>query len=159
MNMEGDQGGGTRAATIHGICLHRHHHPIGSSSLSQALATELLSSGIYEKHVQFVREQLRIRRNTTISALQKHMVDIADWKIPSGGFGIWLRLRSSISSHEPFEKALKEGILLNPGTIYDRQANSYLRISYAYATLNEIGNGIEKLASLVRQLSCDASKA
>lgn len=122
----------------------------GSSSLSQALATELLSSGIYEEHVQFVREQLRIRRDTTISSLQKHMMDIADWNIPRGGFYIWLRLYSSISSRELFEKMLKEGILLNPGTIYDRQANSYLRISYAYATLNEIKNGIEKLTSLVR---------
>lgn len=86
-------------------------------------------------------------------ALEKHMGDIAAWSVPSGGFYIWVRLSPSISSRELFGKALAEGILLNPGTIYDRHAKQYLRISYAYAPLTEIESGIEKLAKLIRKIA------
>ncbi len=50
-----------------------------------------------------------------------------------------------------FDKALKEKILLNPGTLYDRSANQFLRLSYSYATLEEIEIGIKKLAQLMKK--------
>lgn len=125
----------------------------GSSSLSQSIAAELLSSGIYEEHVQFVREQLRLRRKIVLSALEKHMRDMADWNTPRGGFYVWVRLNTSISTTELFDKAMKEAILLNPGTIYDRNAHANLRISYAYAAIEEMEGAIEKLANLIRRFT------
>ena len=44
-----------------------------------------------------------------------------------------------VSNRSLFDKALKEKILLNLGTLYDRSA----RLSYSYATLEEIEIGIK----------------
>lgn len=124
----------------------------GSSSLSQWAAAEWLSSGLYCRHLEKIREELRLRREVAIHALDKHFSDIAAWKVPSGGFYIWLRLIPSLSIRDLFEKALQEGILLNPGNVYDQHANQYLRLSYSYASLSDLGKGISRLSKIIRLL-------
>jgi GntR family transcriptional regulator of abcA and norABC len=125
----------------------------GSSSLSQWAVAEWLSSGLYHQHLEKVREELKVRRDIMIDALQRHLSDIATWIVPKGGFYIWLRLLPSLSIREVFEKALEKGILLNPGNVYNQYATQYLRLSYAYASLANLNNGIVRLSEVIRQLS------
>lgn len=61
----------------------------------------------------------------------------------------WVRLTYPINMNALFEKALKEGILLNPRTIYDRNATDYLRISYAYIDLHKMDTAIHTLTNIV----------
>ncbi|TKI99198.1 PLP-dependent aminotransferase family protein, partial [Bacillus cereus] len=67
------------------------------------------------------------------------------------GFYIWVHIKVPISYRSLFDKALQEKVLLNPGTLYDRSANQFLRLSYSYATLEEIEIGIKKLAQLMKK--------
>lgn len=46
----------------------------------------------------------------------------------------------------------KRGILLNSGSIYAQETGSYLRLSYAYASLPDIDRSIKILAELIREL-------
>lgn len=125
----------------------------GSSSLSQRVAAEWLVSGNYQQHVEVVREQLKIRRAAAIEAIKAYVSDIATWHIPEGGFFIWLRLNEKRSMMELFSKALRQGILLNPGTIYAQESDGYLRLSYAYASLPDLRQGIYKLSQIMRSLA------
>ncbi|SFK37495.1 hypothetical protein [Succinivibrio dextrinosolvens] len=43
-----------------------------------------------------------------------------------------------------FNEAIKEGILLNPGDIYDFKDNNSIRLSYAYITEKEFESGVMK---------------
>lgn len=43
-------------------------------------------------------------------------------------------------------------MLFYPGYLYDTETNHYLRISYSYAELEEIREGIFKLSRIIRQL-------
>lgn len=124
----------------------------GASSLSQWAAEEWLSSGLYGLHLEQMRTSLRIRRDATLKVLEEKFTGIAEWQKPSGGFYIWLRLPSTVSLRELFDITLKEGILLNPGTLYDPNALHHLRLSYAYASLEQLVNGLEKLAEVIRKL-------
>lgn len=126
----------------------------GSSSLSQWAAAEWLSSGLYVEHLEKTRQLLRERRSEIIHLLEIELGGIAKWNMPSGGFYIWLELPSSIPLRELFDSALKEGILLNPGNVYnqDSRSGSYLRLSYAYASLPDLKKGIQKLASIIRRM-------
>ena len=47
-----------------------------------------------------------------------------------------------------FNEAIKEGILLNPGDIYDFKANNSIRLSYAYITEKEFDSGVMKLKKI-----------
>ncbi|MDQ0255858.1 GntR family transcriptional regulator of abcA and norABC [Evansella vedderi] len=124
----------------------------GSSSLSQRVALEWLSSGLYESHLSFVRQQLKIRRNVAVKALSQHLKGLASWSVPEGGFFIWVKIFRPLHNQHLFEKALAEGILLNPGNIYAHEANQYIRLSYSYASFEEINWGISQLGKILRSM-------
>ena len=68
------------------------------------------------------------------------------------GFFIWVHIQPSISMKSLYSRALKRGILLNSGSIYAQETGSYLRLSYAYASLPDIDRSIKILAELIREL-------
>ncbi|MDQ0339796.1 GntR family transcriptional regulator of abcA and norABC [Caldalkalibacillus uzonensis] len=122
----------------------------GSSSLSQWAVAEWLASGLYAQHIQYVRKQLKLRREIALQALETHFREIAQWSKPQGGFYIWLKINVPVSIRDLFERALAEGILLNPGHLYDRQSTQYLRLSYAYAPLQDLEDSLARLADLIK---------
>lgn len=124
----------------------------GSSALSQHVAAEWLESGLYDRHLERLRSALRLRREAALDALERHFHDIAAWEAPQGGFYIWLNLHGSLSPRKVFDAALKAGLLINPGHLYDREAEGRLRLSYAYATAEELSKGIARLSEIVRSL-------
>ncbi|WP_225435307.1 MocR-like pyridoxine biosynthesis transcription factor PdxR [Bacillus aerolatus] len=121
----------------------------GSSSLSQLVAAEWISSGLYEQHLSFVREELKKRRSAALEALNRYMSDLAEWDVPSGGFLIWLRLKANIQVKELNLKAYKEGVLLNPGSIYTGESIQAIRLSYGYASIEEFEQAISKLRKII----------
>ncbi|RFU67148.1 PLP-dependent aminotransferase family protein [Bacillus sp. V59.32b] len=121
----------------------------GSSTLSQYAVAEWLSNGFYEEYLIEIRAELKFRRDYTLDLLNKYFRDLASWNIPEGGFYIWLRLRQEVSIPKLFENALKEGILLNPGNVYDRNDGQHLRLSYSYASLPDLEKGLMRLAELI----------
>ncbi|CJD46008.1 aromatic amino acid aminotransferase [Streptococcus pneumoniae] len=123
----------------------------GSSTISQKIAAEWFTNGLYDEHLRFVRSELKKRRDFMLLMLDKYLREIATWHEPTGGFYIWVHIKVPISYRSLFDKALQEKVLLNPGTLYDRSANQFLRLSYSYATLEEIEIGIKKLAQLMKK--------
>lgn len=77
-----------------------------------------------------------------IQALNKYFADISTWDIPSGGFFIWLRVIPNIPMKKLFSEALSNGILLNPGRIYEEESDQYIRLSYGYASPEQLTQGI-----------------
>lgn len=123
----------------------------GASSLSQWAALQWLEGGWHERHLEHIRGQLRKRRAVAAAALDREFGGLARWSIPGGGFYIWLQFNRSLPMRLLFDAALREGILLNPGTVYGAGEQSYLRLSYSYASLEELPRAIGVLARLVQK--------
>lgn len=124
----------------------------GASSVSQWILKEILSNPHYDQYLKETRIELKKRRKLMISALEKHCKDLAMWDASKGGFYIWLDFKGDVSMEKLFHAALKEGILLNPGSIYDFRKNNALRLSYSYIDENDIMDSIEKLSDIVRTI-------
>ncbi|NOV03577.1 aminotransferase-like domain-containing protein [Paenibacillus planticolens] len=124
----------------------------GSSSVSQWAASEWLGRGLYQEHLIGIREQLKMRRDAAVQFLHTYFAGLAKWTVPTGGFYIWVELTVDVPMQILFERAIKDGVLLNPGSIYNRHTGSYLRISYAYAKLHELEWGLKRVAILIRDL-------
>jgi len=122
----------------------------GSSTLSQLVATEWLSSGRYEHHLEIVRGQLKIRRQTALEALTTYLGSYATWKIPAGGFFIWVKINPQYKVKSLFHKALSKGILLNPGSIYAEQSGQFIRLSFGFASQEEIHKGVFELSQIIK---------
>lgn len=123
----------------------------GASSVSQWMASELLKSPRYDTYLFQLRKKLKTRRDHMLWALERHFKDLAVWEKPSGGFYIWCKMKRPVNMDKVFQRAKKEFLLLNPGNIYGFEENYALRLSYAYASLEEIAGGVEALAGMIRQ--------
>ncbi|MBU8583414.1 MULTISPECIES: PLP-dependent aminotransferase family protein [Bacillus] len=125
----------------------------GSSSLSQRVAAEWLTSGLYQKHLENVREQLKIRRSFVLHVLETELEGLAEWSVPAGGFFIWLKILPPVSMKTLYAKALSKGILFNSGAIYGQGRGDYMRLSYAFASCEDLKKGITQLSGLIKMLS------
>ncbi|WP_214780595.1 PLP-dependent aminotransferase family protein [Exiguobacterium sp. s22] len=121
----------------------------GSSSISQHLVEKWIRSGVYQTFIEQTRIRLKERRDFVVELLNKYFTHIATWNIPSGGFYIWLELKGDVSITKLLHLALKDGILLNPGMVYDKLDQNHLRISYSYASKGELERGLRRVAELV----------
>jgi GntR family transcriptional regulator of abcA and norABC len=130
----------------------------GASSVSQLLFTEFLTSGMYEEYTAMLRKELQNRRDNALAALARYFSDIAVWNVPMGGFYIWVTLQVSVPMDVLFRRAAQEGLLLNPGDIYDFYPNRSLRISYSYVSCDMFTEGIHRLAVIISDLAASASK-
>jgi len=117
----------------------------GSSAISQEIVLHWLQSGKYEKHIVDLRQKLQQRAEYVETNLQEKFNAIAEWNKPKGGFYIWLKFHEPIVDKELFTKLLQREVLINPGYIYDPQDNQHIRLSYAYATTEELKIGLEIL--------------
>jgi GntR family transcriptional regulator of abcA and norABC len=124
----------------------------GASSLSQWAAAEALKTGIYDKHVTSIRYKLKERSQHTQAILEKHLNNFATWDTPNGGFYFWLKLHKPVSMRKLFKHCLDQGVLLNPGALYDHETTHHIRISFAYATLAEFEYGIKIVAKSLENL-------
>ncbi|MEI3613143.1 aminotransferase-like domain-containing protein [Pseudogracilibacillus sp. SO30301A] len=125
----------------------------GSSSISQYAVDKWLSSDMYKDFLKVIKVELRFRRDFTIQVLKKYFNEIATWIEPKGGFYIWLKIQSGVSTGKLFDLALREGILLNPGSVYEKNNNQHLRISYAYASIEQLEKGLITLSQLIKKSS------
>lgn len=124
----------------------------GSSGLSQWAAAEWLSRGYYEEHLTRVRMVLKQRRDAAIHFLKRYAGDIATWRIPAGGFYIWVTFHNTLPVSRFFHEMLKQQVLVNPGSIYDGENRNSIRLSYSYASLADLETGIKAAAETARRL-------
>lgn len=122
----------------------------GSSRLSETVAAEWFAANLETRHQKNLRLQLLQRRQVMLSCLNMHFSSLASWNIPKGGFYIWLKLRRPIAPARLFQRALKIGLLLNPGILYDTLDQNHLRLSYAYANPDELKFALPKLSALLQ---------
>ena len=124
----------------------------GVSALSQQVAAELLASGLYDQGLREVRAQLRRRRAQMLELLERHFSGLAQWNVPAGGFFIWVQLKNRVSAERVFQLALKQGLLVPPGSMYGPSFSSCLRLTFGYLSEEEMARSMCCLADIVRSL-------
>jgi GntR family transcriptional regulator of abcA and norABC len=123
----------------------------GASSVSQWLLTEFLNSGMYEEHLTRIRQEMKSRRDQAVRVLRHYLGEAVSFRIPAGGFYIWMRFNKKIPLQKLFEEAVKADVLLNPGDIYDYAPTNALRISYSYLNGQEFEEAVKRLSLIVKK--------
>jgi DNA-binding transcriptional MocR family regulator len=111
--------------------------------LSQAVVCEFIRRGSFEPNLRCVNEQLKLRRDAMLAALEKHFAG-ARWVKPDGGYFIWLELPAGTDAREILARA--EGVAAVAGTEFTAPAN-FIRLAFSFAAPDEIEAGIEQLAA------------
>ena len=121
----------------------------GSSAFSQEIVAHWISTGLYENHLTNLREQLKKRAAFVERILEQQFSKMATWKRSEGGFYIWLRFNQPIVNKSLFLNLLKQNVLINPGYIYDSSDLHHIRLSYAYASFEELKVGLDCLVKVI----------
>lgn len=135
----------------------KRYMDISCPPLMEGMALALLRSGEYDTHLKKAREHYRVRRDTALGALKRHMPENVKWTMPKGGFHLWVELPPGYSSIVLFLMAVERGVAFVPGPQWDmdhRFINAF-RLSYGCLEINQIQEGIELLADAVKDLLKD----
>lgn len=109
--------------------------------LAQATVFEFISRGLFEIHLAHLRAALRARRDAMVAALERHLPD-ATWSRPEGGLVMWVQLPGQPDGREVLRRARVSAV---DGTRFGAVSSS-LRLSFGFATPDEIEVGMERLA-------------
>jgi len=124
-----------------------------TSSLNQLIAAEFLRTGFFEKHIEVVKKDYRIKKNAMVSALEKYMPEGVTWTNPEGGLFLWVRLPEAMSADDMFQDALKENVAYVIGSAFhsDGSGKNTMRLNFSFASPEKIDEGIKRLAATVKK--------
>ncbi|WP_034158948.1 aminotransferase-like domain-containing protein [Sphingomonas sp. ERG5] len=134
----------------------------GSSPLMQRILYEFGRSPAFEQHVDRVRIVYRERRDAMVAAIRAAFPD-AVLHVPEGGYYVWLTLPAHVDGDVLAANAAAAGINLIAGSKFfsaggagsgNRVApKNHVRLSYSYATPEQIDAGVARLAQVYRAMA------
>ena len=119
--------------------------------LGQATVAEFVRRGSFEPNLARVCELLRARRDAMLAALEREFGDRARWSRPNGGYFVWLDLPRGVHAGELLPRAEAAGVTFVEGSAFfpdGRGGENAARLAYSFVGVDEIDDGITKLAEL-----------
>ncbi|XP_067885388.1 kynurenine/alpha-aminoadipate aminotransferase, mitochondrial [Heterodontus francisci] len=140
------------------IILHIQCSTMHTSTFTQLLVAQLLQQwgqkGFLE-HVDRVVEFYRKQRDAMQSSAERWLKDVVDWHVPSAGMFFWMKLKGIPDTYQLIsEKAVQKEVLFVPGQAFmiDKSAPcSYIRASFSVSTPEQIDQGLQRLATLIKE--------
>ncbi len=122
----------------------------GEQLLEEAMAS-LLNNGDIGRHLKKVNKIYHERRDILCGLLREKLGEQISFKIPDGGFAIWLKYRDGIKAANVAKKAAEMHLTVSNGVDYFyKSANqSFIRIGYASLNAKELGQGVDILKKAV----------
>ncbi|PII81413.1 GntR family transcriptional regulator [Leucobacter sp. OLJS4] len=124
---------------------------LGVAPLLQEIATDLLTSPAWPRHLKRLRAELTVRRDALVSAVRSALPDARIARIPDGGLHLWVRLAAGVDSRDLAERAGAAGVLVGDGRHFfvDEPPAPFVRLSYGAATPAQIAEGVRRVGSLL----------
>jgi DNA-binding transcriptional MocR family regulator len=106
-----------------------------------------MQRGKFLPHVAAMRDIYRTKRNVAVDALRQYCGAHVRYRIPGGGFYLWLEVSDSIDWNQARQLAAQAGVAFRPGDRFTAGANGpqFVRLSWAQTDLDDIEEGISIL--------------
>jgi DNA-binding transcriptional MocR family regulator len=120
----------------------------------QEAAVELLSSPGWPRHLNALRNALRERRDTLVTAVRRDLPAVQLAAVPAGGLHLWLRLPDGFDDAQVVARSRRAGVVVEPGRAYfvSEPPGPYLRVTYAAAVPTDLVTGVARLAAALATL-------
>ena len=122
----------------------------GTGALEQMVVADYMKNN-YEKHVDDLKTRLKAKSDALVEALEENFGTSAEFSVPPGGIYLWIKFPSDVDTLKLADDALKAGVAFNPGpqwSVDAEAARNHLRICFANPSIEEIREGIAKLADV-----------
>jgi 2-aminoadipate transaminase len=112
--------------------------------LGQATVYEFLDRGLFDSNLERVRGLLGTRRDAMVDAFDRELPGVRITR-PEGGYFLWAEL-DGVDAADLLERAEAAGVTFVKGTDFDGGPDS-LRLAYSFVSVDEIGEGVARLAA------------
>lgn len=134
---------------IEQLALVKERTNLFTESLGQLVLAEFIRSGGYDRHLEAVRKEHRVRRDALFDAMQRHLPPRAlVGPKPAGGIYFWGRLTGAMKSAELLDRATAAGVAFATGDIFyqDEAGSEDVRLCFANLKPEQIDDGMKRLA-------------
>jgi 2-aminoadipate transaminase len=137
----------------------------GSNPLIQRIVLDFCRSEAFVAHTRRVQTIYREHRDRMIAAVRRELPQ-ATLDVPEGGYYVWLTLPPHVDGDLIAQRAAAVGVNIIPGSKFfaprgdvprrDRiPARNHIRLSYSFATFEQIDVGVGRLATVYRAQSAE----
>ncbi len=123
-----------------------------SPSFTQAVAAEMLKRDVLYRRLPQIAATYRQKRDAMLRALQREMPAGVTWTRPQGGLFLWVRLPEAMNTEELLREAVEReavAFVVGSGFHVDGGGKNAMRLNYSYPSVDDIDEGIRRLARLV----------
>jgi GntR family transcriptional regulator/MocR family aminotransferase len=122
----------------------------GEQLLEEALAN-LLKNGDIGRHLKKVNKIYHERRDVLCQLLTSHLGEHVSFKIPDGGFAIWMKYLHGINAVDVARKAAEMQLTVSNGSdyFYNSDNQSFIRLGFASLNTKELEQGVDILKKAV----------
>lgn len=139
------------SAVIDKLVLMKQSEDLQAGTLAQACLAGLFEF-VATIHAPRLRNAYRVRRDTMLSALDLEMRNLGHWRVPDGGFFLWLTLPGIKDTTALLARAAMAGVTFVPGAAFHAAGGggNALRLSFSAAPAGRIAEGVARLARVIR---------
>ena len=125
----------------------------GTCPFTQRMLIEYCRAGRLEPDIRDRVRTYRAHRDVMARAVREHLPQAA-FRLPEGGYYLWLRLPDGVDSDELARRAERQGVQVLPASQFHATPGprNYLRLAYSYASPSEIVEGVRRLAVALAQM-------
>jgi 2-aminoadipate transaminase len=135
----------------------------GSCPLTQRIIAEFIGAGKLPAHIERVQATYRQNRDAMVAAFRRELPE-ATFDVPEGGYYVWLTLPEDIDCDLLVRTAIDGGITVLPGSKFFARSDvpnpkNHARVAFSHATVEEIDDGIRRLATAYRAITAGRTAA
>jgi len=125
-----------------------------TSSVTQHIAADFLSSGAYEEQLERSQRFYSERRDALLESLSRHLAGEYRADAPRGGHHVWVTLNRSVDERTFYAEAVRHGVTYVPGaTVFpERPHETHLRLSFSMVDPPELDEGVKRIARALREM-------
>jgi 2-aminoadipate transaminase len=126
---------------------------LGVSQWMSRIMADYLAEGRLDPHLEQVNRVYRAKRDAAVAALRRHCGERVRFRVPQGGFYLWLEIAEGIDAERARDLAARGGVFCRPGEMFtgDASGRRFLRMSFSQVGIDEIERGVAVLGEALRQ--------
>jgi 2-aminoadipate transaminase len=130
-----------------------------TGSLDQRIVHEAVKRGMLERLAPALRVLYRTKRDAMERALGEGLGERLVWLAPKGGFFLWATLPAGYDDEGLLARALEQRLVFVVGSAFyvDGTGHDHIRLSFSAPTLENIREGVRRLAAAMTPAAVTAA--
>jgi 2-aminoadipate transaminase len=136
---------------MHYLSVVKEATDINTGTFTQRTVSAYIDSGLLPGHIEFLRDEYKLRRDTMIRALRDHFPAQSRWETPHSGVFVWVEMPDDVDGVDLLRVSMsKEQVAFIPGSAFcsldgDRRSHC-IRLNFSHSAPEIIEEGVGRLA-------------